>query len=645
MIIIPNMKNRLTQEAQTWLRSAFCGLLLTGSTTAVLAVPDRTLNTFDAGIAGVGNAWGGASYVFDAVEDNTGNAGGSVYVSSDFAADNNTLTMFCNEPPNGAWYFPGPAFNLSSYASVDFDIKWDNTKTLSIADFNSPPAGGEGGIAIWATDYPSFTNRPTVGVIQVPAAAASGWAHVSLPINPATAAIDPSVGIVFKKWIADPQKVAGGTYGFWVDNVVLKGAAAPPPPPSVSLVKPVPGLAFVAASAGQYDRQDIRTVGTSYSWVGASGPVSYSIDVSKIGESNPAGFQLFMHLVPGIPTANRADSDWHEPNVVMWRIMNNADGSGWSDLRFKTNAPESNGTMWTDGQGGFPGGVWNATTKGTWTITFNQDTNVVITAPGGGTVTNNFSPEVISIFTNYSTDMQINVGAVPGELNRVGQMAVVTGVKITGTPGQPDLTSSFLGAPPNPGDWGIIAQNPNGVRSILDDAAYWVNWTLPANGYYLQTTTTLNPGSWTDSTIPGYDAGGTHYSFFLNSDLPGTTSGYFRLIKRPFTKLQVLLPGETSAPYTASGKTGTPDAQSAGVPFNVTVNAVDEVWHVVSSTDTISITSSDTVATLPADAALVLGTATFSVTLNTSPGTWTVTATDVTDGTKTSNTSSPITVP
>ena len=36
-------------------------------------------------------------------------------------------------------------------------------------------------------------------------------------------------------------------------------------------------------------------------------------------------------------------------------------------------------------------------------------------------------------------------------------------------------------------------------------------------------------------------------------------------------ELQVLLPGESAAPGTGSGKTGTPTAQVAGVPFTVTV--------------------------------------------------------------------------
>ena len=59
-------------------------------------------------------------------------------------------------------------------------------------------------------------------------------------------------------------------------------------------------------------------------------------------------------------------------------------------------------------------------------------------------------------------------------------------------------------------------------------------------------------------------------------------NAFFRLVKRPFVKLQVLMPGETAAPYTTTGKTGTPDPQPIGVSFNITVNAVDDVWNIVS---------------------------------------------------------------
>src|SRR5213075_1229115 len=110
-----------------------------------------------------------------------------------------------------------------------------------------------------------------------------------------------------------------------------------------------------------------------------------------------------------------------------------------------------------------------------------------------------------------------------------------------------------------------------------------------------------------------------------------------------FVKLQLLVPGETAAPGSATGKTGTPPAQIAGTAFNVTVNAVDANWNLVSSTHIVGITTTDANDTHPANAALTAGTGTFAVTFK-SAGSWTITTTDVTDGTKTANTSPSITV-
>jgi hypothetical protein len=172
------------------------------------------------------------------------------------------------------------------------------------------------------------------------------------------------------------------------------------------------------------------------------------------------------------------------------------------------------------------------------------------------------------------------------------------------------------------------------------DSKWWVNWTKPYSGFYLQNATSVT-GPWTDSTN-GITFQNSAKSYAAHTATAGNS--YFRMIKRPFTQLQVLMPGETAAPNTPTGKTGTPDAQTAGLPFNITVRSCDSAWRVVSSSDTVNITSTDGTATLPADAALVAGSATFTVTFNAS-GTFTVTATDVTDGSKTPNTGSPTLVP
>src|SRR5512142_1068583 len=110
----------------------------------------------------------------------------------------------------------------------------------------------------------------------------------------------------------------------------------------------------------------------------------------------------------------------------------------------------------------------------------------------------------------------------------------------------------------------------------------------------------------------------------------------------PFSQLQVLLPGESAAPGTVSGKTGTPTAQTAGVPFIVTVNACDASWTVVPTiTNTIRMLSSDASASLPAAAQLVGGTGTYVVILN-ADGTFSMYAHDESDGTIPDGTSTPV---
>ena len=99
------------------------------------------------------------------------------------------------------------------------------------------------------------------------------------------------------------------------------------------------------------------------------------------------------------------------------------------------------------------------------------------------------------------------------------------------------------------------------------------------------------------------------------------------------TQLQVLMPGETNAPGASPGKGGTALTQRLNTPFAVIINAVDAYWNVdTNQTTSVNFTSSDGLATLPANGTinLVLGTATVSVslgTLNASP-TSTVSASD-----------------
>lgn len=98
-----------------------------------------------------------------------------------------------------------------------------------------------------------------------------------------------------------------------------------------------------------------------------------------------------------------------------------------------------------------------------------------------------------------------------------------------------------------------------------------------------------------------------------------------------FDRLQVLLPGESAAPGTPGGKSGTPDAQIVGVPFEVVIRACDGNWFIVPNiVDVVSWQSSDATATLPLAAALLAGQMTATVTLH-SAGTFTISGQDLGD--------------
>ena len=120
---------------------------------------------------------------------------------------------------------------------------------------------------------------------------------------------------------------------------------------------------------------------------------------------------------------------------------------------------------------------------------------------------------------------------------------------------------------------------------------------------------------------------------FSSGSLTATNSGTISVSPGAMSRLQILAPGETAAPGTTTGKTGTANAQTAGTAFNVTVNAVDGWWNLVNTNHTIAITASDPNATLPTNAPLVGGTKAFSVTMKTAGGRM-LTATDITDGSK-----------
>ena len=100
----------------------------------------------------------------------------------------------------------------------------------------------------------------------------------------------------------------------------------------------------------------------------------------------------------------------------------------------------------------------------------------------------------------------------------------------------------------------------------------------------------------------------------LEAWLPGSpningTSDPFTVHPGPFSRLQIVVPGESPLPGSVSGIIGSPASQAAGVGFAVDVYSTDQWWNPIPSNDQVRITSSDPAASTPVTGTLSNGTA------------------------------------
>jgi anti-sigma factor ChrR (cupin superfamily) len=286
--------------------------------------------------------------------------------------------------------------------------------------------------------------------------------------------------------------------------------------------------------------------------------------------------------------------------------------------------PSGTGTI-SNNSGTITAGT-NTLTLATVQYTKAESLTLVAHRNSGAVLADSASSSAITVNPGAFTKLQL---LVPGETADPG-----SGTGKTGSPSAQTAGSSFnVTANAVDANWNVVTSATDTVGITSSDA----NAGLPANAALVAGTKTFSVTLKTagSRTVTATD--------ITDGSKTANTSPSITVNAGAFSKLQLLVPGETASPGSATGKTGTPSAQTAGTSFNVTVNAVDANWNLVSSTDTVGITSSDANASLPANAALVAGTKNFSVTLKTA-GSRTVTATDITDGSKTANTSPSITV-
>ena len=588
----------------------------------------------------------------------TGPNGGAANLAvGDFITTN--LSMWSPDQAND--------LDFSQYSALSFDI-YVNINTSS----NS---------AIPISLYDWYGAQVQIGSVPIPAT--NGWQHYSFPIGYNFSFNDPAApppnGTVwgFYNWY---QTNPPGCEDFYIDNVQLVGAPAPPTPKLTPPVKTIPGLNVFASTMADsvWDEQELMLLAnTGLSWVGrasAAKPVSYSFTINGYPTNTPPwDAEAFLFLVPNSPEEN--SPDWIQPDAVTINVYgSNTNGGGQMNFLYKVNDPNDGSMDWGNGpytnapgscagatnclESGDLCSVQSVTLLGTWTVTFTSDTNGTLTAPDGTTNSFIFPPYNVGYFADQTNSFDVYLGFEANNTNAINQAVVYSSFAVTNVPSECSdnfLTDTSL----NTNLWtSSYSAGPEGVFIVPSNAPLMLAWTSPANGFSLAESPILGPNAvWNNVStylpIPMY---GLSQQLIATNDLTGTSAEFFALVKRAFTQLLVVLPGETYAPGTATGKKGTPTPVSLSNNSgeeDVTVYAVDPKFYPVSGlTDSISLTTTDLGASgiLPPAQTMVNGVATFNLAnapytfLFFDAGTWTITATDTTETSIPPATSASVTV-
>ncbi len=595
-----------------------------------------------------GQAWGNwfgsyyQSVAWDPITDASNNANSGSLLLTLNCTGNNQYVL--NDGLTAPTYSP---LSLDIWTNLSFDIRYDASSAI-----RTNTGGGNGSLGAGSLDFgymrigsrgPSFS-QDWIRYFAVSATNGAGlpntnWNHIDVDLRQvkqnfgdlSAGLVDLIIGIDGANYgnasLVGPQMI-------WLDNIKLTGEIPHPPPPTMSIEKAIPALRLFGGS-GQFGRAQLQLVDPNESWIGGTFPVSYSFTVLD-NATSPGGLDYHIHFIQG--SDGYSGADFTQANVLWLQIISGAgtNTACVANVSWKTNAPGTNPNQTTNGAIALT--ITNPVLAGTWTLTFLSDTNGTLTAPGASPAPFRLALSDADAITSLSSPMEVRFGIQNfGNTANGGVPHDWAKISVSGTAGA-QINEDFTKKNTTQIDtniWDLGHSDGVGVvNQVPTNAPFWIKWSTPDAGFTLISGNSLtNIQDWNDATVTTISQGGLRWGLIQNSSLPTGNQDYFALIKRPFVKLQVLLPGETNAPGTQTGKIGTPN--SVGFNANsgiaaVTINAVDSTYHIAKvSGDMIKLTTSDSAAVPPSPAALVNGTVTEQLQFS-SLGNFTVTATDTT---------------
>jgi hypothetical protein len=342
-------------------------------------------------------------------------------------------------------------------------------------------------------------------------APSAGWVHYVMPLGSFGTAnagalnpTDPAFSFGFGAYMAGLAVTNNEEID--VANVELTMSAPPPiAPPTLAIVPAKPGLRIFAQDhTATYNQEGFGTVDPNQSWVGVatkSQPVSYQITFQDFNTA--ANYQMNVQFAPGAASGNPYGV-YQGNNDFLWTITSHGGASGFTTaIAFKTNSPanvngaETNVVL-------APLTTTSTNGVGTWTLTFTSDTNGTVIAPDGTTESFVLDPNAAAQFANPVT---ILFGTDPNNVAGYGQFTDLGRLNITNVVDGTEFDDFTQDATLNTSLWNPgFSLNAGSVIQVSTDTPYWVNWTIPDEGFGLGTEPDLNNASIPLSTPNYYGA-------------------------------------------------------------------------------------------------------------------------------------------
>jgi hypothetical protein len=392
---------------------------------------------------------------------------------------------------------------LANY-TLSFDMQVTGNNVSAGTGLQISLFANQAGANAFAVFGPNLLLPATVTNVFV---AGVGYQHYSFPLSSfndngfpnVNTATNFSFGIGY---VSYPSDIAAPQETFDIANLQITMAtnAPPPPAPIMKVLAAKPALRVFGQNYAQpYNQEGFGTVDLSQSWVNAtpSAPTSYSINIADFDTVD--NYTLYVQFVQGIGSINPYVV-YANANALVWSITHVGTGFTTS-IAWKTNSPNS----------GQPNTALALTTtstngRGTWTLTFTTDTNGTVTAPDGTSGSFVLDPTVSAQFAD---PVVVCFGTAPNNTAGYGQYIDISSVLITNVAGVNESDNFTMDNGFDLTLWDpAFSLDPGSVIQVSTNTPYWVNWTVPDQGFGLGTKASLNSGT-NQWFTPNYYGGGT----------------------------------------------------------------------------------------------------------------------------------------